>query len=79
MPVYEFKCQDCSHFFEGLYKIGTKAEDLDCPECNKNSLKKVFSLFAVSSKGGNGSDRLLSNSGSSRSCSSCSGGNCASC
>ena len=42
MPIYEYKCQNCGHYFEVLQRIS--AEPLcACPECKKNSLKKLVS------------------------------------
>jgi putative FmdB family regulatory protein len=80
MPVYEFSCKNCTHIFEGLYPVGTKAENLECPLCKEKTLRKIFSTFAVSSRGGSGDFSSLSNTGSSRSkCSSCGGGSCSTC
>jgi putative FmdB family regulatory protein len=80
MPVYEFSCKNCSHLFDGLYSLGTKAESLECPECKQKTLKRKFSTFDVSSKGGNGDFSSLSGQGSAKSkCSSCGGGSCSTC
>ena len=49
MPVYEFKCKDCSHVFEELRKIGD-FDSATCPECKSVNTEKVFSLFAGSEK-----------------------------
>jgi len=81
VPVYEFVCNSCSYGFDKLCQAGTKAEDLECPECHEKKLKKVFSLFAVSSKGKNSirsSAKDSITSGKSK-CASCRGGSCASC
>ncbi|HUT64523.1 MAG TPA: zinc ribbon domain-containing protein [Spirochaetota bacterium] len=70
MPVYEYLCKDCSHQFEKLVR-GYKESTL-CPQCNSRKVSKLFSTFACR---GTASPSESASSG----CSSCSGGNCASC
>lgn len=42
MPTYEYKCNKCGHEFEIFQSI--KDSPLKkCPECGKNSLKKLIS------------------------------------
>lgn len=42
MPTYEYKCTKCGFYFEKLQSI--KDTPLKkCPECGKNSLKKLIS------------------------------------
>ncbi|HEY5533745.1 MAG TPA: zinc ribbon domain-containing protein [Ignavibacteria bacterium] len=42
MPTYEYICQNCHHEFEKIQSI--KDEPLKkCPNCHKDSLKKVIS------------------------------------
>jgi len=79
MPVYEFNCKNCSHIFDGLYPSGTKAENLECPECKQKTLIRKFSTFAVSSKGGNGDFSSPAGGSSKSKCSSCAGGSCSTC
>lgn len=48
MPIYEFQCEDCGHFFE---KIMKREEDFPfCPNCNSDKVFKVPSLFAFQDK-----------------------------
>ena len=42
MPIYEYKCQSCGHYFEVLQRI-SEAPLTACPECKKNTLKKLVS------------------------------------
>ena len=42
MPIYEYKCQNCGHYFEVLQRISEEPL-FACPECKKNSLKKLVS------------------------------------
>jgi len=42
MPTYEYECKKCGHTFEILQSI--KDSPLKkCPECGKDSLKKIIS------------------------------------
>ncbi|MHC4470794.1 MAG: FmdB family zinc ribbon protein [Planctomycetota bacterium] len=49
MPIYEFVCSRCEHFFEALVpRPGAKA---DCPECGSRRVTQAISRpggFAVS-------------------------------
>ena len=42
MPIYEYKCQKCGHCFEVLQRISEEPLST-CPECKKNTLKKLVS------------------------------------
>jgi len=42
MPIYEYKCQNCEHFFEVLQRISEEPLS-DCPKCKKDALKKLVS------------------------------------
>ena len=42
MPIYEYKCQNCGHYFEILQLISEEPLST-CPECKKNALKKLVS------------------------------------
>ncbi len=50
MPIYEYQCQDCDHRVEVLQKIAD-APRVDCPACDKPSLRKVVSAVAFRLKG----------------------------
>jgi putative FmdB family regulatory protein len=51
MPLYEYRCRDCSHRFEILQRMGDGALGLACPHCSGNLLDKQFSTFAAASGG----------------------------
>ncbi|MBI5183071.1 MAG: zinc ribbon domain-containing protein [Nitrospinae bacterium] len=63
MPIFEYNCLECEKDFEMLLYGGS--EDIRCPYCGKDKVKKILSTF--SSKSG---DRFTSSSGGN--CSSCS-------
>lgn len=50
MPIYEYKCQKCSHSFEQLQKVTDKPL-LTCPECRKKYLVKLVSNTSFQLKG----------------------------
>jgi len=50
MPTYNYACQECGHRFETSQRI-TEAPLTDCPECKKNTLRKVLSAPSIVFKG----------------------------
>ncbi|QRN84362.1 zinc ribbon domain-containing protein [Chloroflexota bacterium] len=71
MPIYEYRCQDCTHTFELIRSIKDADANLSCPHCQSEQIKRQLSLFNASS----GGQSLTSGGG----CSGCSGGSCSSC
>ena len=49
MPVYEYKCSDCSTQFELRRSFGDESE-LPCPEC-KGKVRRVFSAVPIIFRG----------------------------
>jgi putative FmdB family regulatory protein len=64
MPIYEYRCRDCSHQFETLV---TGSHEPACPSCGKASLERLLSVFAVSRGGATGSRERVADG----SCSTC--------
>ena len=50
MPVYAYRCESCGVQFE-RHQSFTDAPLKRCPECNKNSLRKVIGPVGVVFKG----------------------------
>lgn len=50
MPVYAYRCESCGVHFE-RHQSFTDAPLKRCPECNKNSLRKVIGPVGVVFKG----------------------------
>jgi putative FmdB family regulatory protein len=46
MPLYEYKCRDCSAEFEVLRRT---TEPPRCPSCGRGDLQQLLSSFAVNS------------------------------
>lgn len=52
MPIYEYECRECGHFFEALVpRPGAKAP---CPECGSGKVDKAISRPAPASVKGGG-------------------------
>jgi putative FmdB family regulatory protein len=50
MPIYEYRCDACSHYLDALQKI-SDAPLTDCPECGKPVLKRLISAPSFRLKG----------------------------
>lgn len=48
MPIYEYSCKECGKLVELLQKIGAEQAGIACPNCGKDTLKKVLSVTAPS-------------------------------
>jgi putative FmdB family regulatory protein len=48
MPIYEYKCRGCGHYFEYLVLPSSPAPE--CPSCRHDDLDKLISLCSVSSE-----------------------------
>jgi putative FmdB family regulatory protein len=71
MPIYEYKCAKCNKEFECLI-LGSD-EDISCPDCADENVRRLMSACSFKSSG-----NYSSASGPSG-CSTCSGGNCGTC
>ncbi len=47
MPIYEYRCRDCSHQFEKLVRFN---EEPVCPHCAKADLERLFHAPAISTQ-----------------------------
>lgn len=50
MPIYEYECNSCKLIFEQMQKISDPPV-ITCPECNKNTVKKLISATQFRLKG----------------------------
>lgn len=46
MPVYEYRCPECSHLFEKLVSFSQADREAACPTCGARA-GKVLSTFAA--------------------------------
>jgi putative FmdB family regulatory protein len=51
MPIYEYQCESCGHALEALQRLSDPLL-VDCPACNKPTLKKQISAAGFRLKGG---------------------------
>ncbi len=70
MPIYEYQCGKCGHFFEKL--VLKRDVSIECPQCNNSGVKKMMSVCGFSVGG-----RFKSSSDSN--CTECSATSCATC
>ena len=73
MPIYEFRCVDCSLEFEELFRSASEKRRVVCPACGSPDVAKQWSVFGFSVSGGG------SSSSCGDACSNCSGGSCETC
>lgn len=50
MPIYEYRCESCSHNLEKLQRM-SEGDLVDCPECKQPALKRLVSASAFRLKG----------------------------
>jgi putative FmdB family regulatory protein len=48
MPIYEYKCSQCSHQFEKLVKMSDQTPA--CPACAGSQVERAVSLPAISTQ-----------------------------
>jgi putative FmdB family regulatory protein len=61
MPLYEYKCVDCSHEFEVLISYVDRDNSRTCPLCIKPAVRKVASTFGVHSDLNPRKDTIVTN------------------
>ena len=67
MPIFEFRCLECSNFFEKIFLGSDERADIECPECSSVSFERVVSKAShVMGMGSGGSKPKIT----SKSCSS---------
>lgn len=57
MPIYEYRCEPCSHSFETLVRTGSDVPT--CPQCGSARLDKLFSVPASAQTGTSGRTNAL--------------------
>ena len=50
VPIYEYQCEGCGHQLEAMQKF-SDAPLINCPECSKDTLKKLVSSTSFQLKG----------------------------
>ncbi len=75
MPIYEFKCLNCSNCFEKL--VFRKNQTIECPKCHSEHINKQMSRFGF--KAGKSTGQLSEGPATGSSCASCMSHNCSQC
>ncbi|MDR2727908.1 MAG: zinc ribbon domain-containing protein [Chitinispirillales bacterium] len=76
MPIYEYKCEKCSNFFEELV-TGDRDKKIPCPVCGFSETQKLMSAIGgISMKSGSSVPSCASGGGCGGAMSSCAGGGC---
>lgn len=79
MPIYEYRCTQCSHRFEALRAMSQMDTPIACPRCGCETAQRAVSVFAAISREAGGGSRMVASSTSSTGCAGCSGGHCSTC
>jgi putative FmdB family regulatory protein len=58
MPIFEFVCTECEETFEDLVLSLSKIDEVVCPSCGGEKVKKKMSTFASKPAAGMGSFSL---------------------
>ncbi len=45
MPIFEFQCEECGKETERVV-FGSETDDVTCPECGSDRMRKKMSVFA---------------------------------
>jgi putative FmdB family regulatory protein len=66
MPIYEFRCLECSNVFELLELTkGSNKKGMKCPKCNSPEVERLLSrVSVVKSSGGKATKTVKDCSGS---------------
>ncbi len=51
MPIFDYRCTDCSTIYDILHKGKELNEDILCPTCGSHRYSKLISLPGIISKG----------------------------
>ncbi len=43
MPIFEFRCLECTNLFEKMFLSSDERADIECPECRSMSFERVVS------------------------------------
>ena len=52
MPIYEYRCQDCSTVFETFVSSSCAADKVICKKCKSKKVVKQISTFSSRLSGG---------------------------
>jgi len=76
MPVYEYRCPDCTHLFEKLVPFSEANRDVSCPTCGTQASKLLSTFAAIGTAGGSSASAGMQTAPSAGG--GCCGGGCCS-
>lgn len=81
MPIYEFRCIECSRDFEKLCNAGISPDEIECPACGRRGVNRKLSSFSFTGRGRSGAsgESMGAESGFQGGCSSCVSRSCSTC
>ena len=71
MPIFEFKCNQCSECFEILVMKSDDMVEMRCPHCRSENFERIMSCASYSVPSGSGSGEGIRSQSRK-----CSGGSC---
>ena len=72
MPVYEYRCPDCTNLFEKRVSFADAERDMPCPSCGTSARKLLSTFAAIGVAGGSAPGPQAAPSGGG----GCCGGGC---
>ncbi len=72
MPVYEYRCPDCTAMFEKRVSFAEADRDVTCPACGTRASKLLSTFAAIGVAGGSEASTAASTGGGG----GCCGGGC---
>jgi putative FmdB family regulatory protein len=63
MPIYEFACQSCGEPFEELVWSASEVDEVVCPHCGSQHVRRKMSAFAAIGGGRSSSGGACSTGG----------------
>jgi putative FmdB family regulatory protein len=52
-PLYSFKCTDCEHEFDEIFRLSENSDSTDCPKCEGESFRVLTAPKSYTIKGDN--------------------------
>lgn len=76
MPVYEYRCPECTRLFEKLVAFSASDREVACPSCGARASKLLSTFAAIGAASGGGPSASASIAGGPAGGGGCCGGGC---
>jgi putative FmdB family regulatory protein len=74
MPIFEYRCPDCTQVFDKLVSFSEAGREVHCPTCGTQASKLLSTFAAIGVAGGSSSEMSAATMGGGGGC--CGGGCC---